>query len=50
MLDIYLSDEYYGENALHMAVANEDFEMVKFILKIGKEVIDFNQTLNKFET
>jgi len=38
LLDIYLSDEYYGENALHMAVANEDFEMVKFILKIGKEI------------
>jgi len=38
LLDIYLTDDYYGENALHMAIANEDLEMTRFILKKGKKV------------
>lgn len=29
---MYLSDEYYGENVLHMAIVNEDPAMVKFLL------------------
>ena len=36
--DIYLNDEYYGENALHMAIANENKEFVRFILQEGKKV------------
>ena len=38
--DIYVSEEYYGENVLHMAVVNEDPIMVKFLLDQG---VDFNQ-------
>ncbi|ODM96433.1 Transient receptor potential cation channel subfamily V member 6 [Orchesella cincta] len=30
--DIYMSDEYWGENVLHMAIVNEDFPMVKFLV------------------
>ncbi|CAM1318145.1 Nan (predicted) [Pycnogonum litorale] len=30
--DICISDEYYGENLLHMAVVNEDPAMVKYLL------------------
>ncbi|GAB6027573.1 hypothetical protein CHUAL_001812 [Chamberlinius hualienensis] len=33
--DIYLSDEYYGENVLHMAIVNEDPAMVKYLLDNG---------------
>ena len=33
--DVYASDEYYGEGALHMAVVNEDPQMVKFLLDHG---------------
>ncbi|KAK4879350.1 hypothetical protein RN001_007496 [Aquatica leii] len=33
--DIYLSDEYYGENVLHIAVVNEDPGMVKYLLESG---------------
>ncbi|XP_076317124.1 transient receptor potential cation channel subfamily V member 5-like isoform X2 [Tachypleus tridentatus] len=33
--DIYLSDEYYGENVLHMAIVNEDPAMVKFLVDNG---------------
>ncbi|XP_055957256.1 uncharacterized protein LOC126822629 [Patella vulgata] len=35
--DIYNGDEYYGENVLHMAIANEDSEMVKFVLDKGAD-------------
>ncbi|CAK8683420.1 unnamed protein product [Clavelina lepadiformis] len=35
--DIYLGDEYYGENCLHMAIANEDIEMVNFIMRVSKQ-------------
>ncbi|KAG5878666.1 hypothetical protein JTB14_015599 [Gonioctena quinquepunctata] len=30
--DIYISDEYYGENVLHIAIVNEDPSMVRFLL------------------
>ncbi|KAG1682090.1 Transient receptor potential cation channel subfamily V member 5 [Nymphon striatum] len=33
--DIYLRDDYYGENLLHMAIVNEDPAMVKFLLDNG---------------
>ncbi|UYV79571.1 Nan [Cordylochernes scorpioides] len=33
--DIYLCDEYYGENVLHMAIVNEDPAMVKYLLDHG---------------
>lgn len=36
--DIHVSDEYFGENALHMAVVNEDPRMVKFLLDNGADV------------
>ncbi|XP_003706172.2 transient receptor potential cation channel subfamily V member nanchung isoform X2 [Megachile rotundata] len=36
--DIYISDEYYGENALHIAIVNEDPAMVKFLLDSGADV------------
>lgn len=36
--DVYSSDEYYGEGALHMAVVNEDPSMVKFLLNNGADV------------
>ena len=36
--DVYASDEYYGEGALHMAVVNEDPSMVKFLLNNGADV------------
>lgn len=35
--DIYLSEEYYGENALHMAIVIEDPSMVKFLLDKGAD-------------
>ncbi|XP_015609265.1 transient receptor potential cation channel subfamily V member 5 isoform X2 [Cephus cinctus] len=36
--DIYMSDEYYGENVLHMAIVNEEPAMVKFLLDSGADV------------
>ncbi|XP_076372372.1 transient receptor potential cation channel subfamily V member 5-like isoform X2 [Tachypleus tridentatus] len=33
--DIYLNDEYYGENVLHMAIVNEDPAMVKYLVDHG---------------
>ncbi|CAG0905468.1 unnamed protein product [Darwinula stevensoni] len=33
--DVYISDEYYGENVLHWAIVNEDPAMVKFLLDNG---------------
>lgn len=36
--DIYISDEYYGESSLHIAVVNEDPSMVKFLLDNGAYV------------
>ncbi|XP_034187627.1 transient receptor potential cation channel subfamily V member nanchung [Osmia lignaria lignaria] len=36
--DVYISDEYYGENALHIAIVNEDPALVKFLLDSGADV------------
>ncbi|XP_059151469.1 transient receptor potential cation channel subfamily V member 5-like [Physella acuta] len=36
--DIYIGEEYYGENLLHIAIVNEDPAMVKFLLDKG---VDF---------
>lgn len=36
--DIHVSDVYFGESALHMAVVNEDPRMVKFLLDNGADV------------
>ncbi|KAL5011500.1 hypothetical protein ScPMuIL_010051 [Solemya velum] len=35
--DIYLADEYYGENVLHMAIVNEEPAVVKFLLDKGAD-------------
>ena len=35
--DIYLSEEYYGENVLHMAAVAEDPSIVKWLLDIGSD-------------
>uniref|UniRef100_T1IIR8 Ion transport domain-containing protein n=1 Tax=Strigamia maritima TaxID=126957 RepID=T1IIR8_STRMM len=35
--DYYISDEYYGEATLHMAIVNEDLPMVKFLLDNGAD-------------
>ena len=40
--DIYLSDEYYGENVLHMSCVAEDPSVVKWLLDIGA---DFNRSV-----
>ncbi|VDP16088.1 unnamed protein product [Soboliphyme baturini] len=36
--DIYLSEEYYGQSALHQAIINEDLAMVRFLLRNGADV------------
>ncbi|XP_044267903.1 transient receptor potential cation channel subfamily V member 5 [Tribolium madens] len=36
--DIYMCDEYYGENVLHIAIVNEDPSMVKFLLDSGVNI------------
>ncbi|XP_059608807.1 transient receptor potential cation channel subfamily V member 5 [Phlebotomus argentipes] len=36
--DIYMCDEYWGENCLHIAIVNEDPAMVKYLLDAGSEV------------
>lgn len=36
--DIYLSEDYFGETALHMAIVSEDPIMVKFLLCHGADV------------
>ncbi|XP_043509612.1 transient receptor potential cation channel subfamily V member 5 isoform X1 [Frieseomelitta varia] len=36
--DVYISDEYYGESALHIAIVNEDPALVKFLLDSGADV------------
>jgi transient receptor potential cation channel subfamily V protein 5 len=35
--DVYLSEEYYGENVLHMAAVAEDPSIVKWLLDIGAD-------------
>jgi hypothetical protein len=39
--DIYLSDEYYGENVLHMSCVAEDPSVVKWLLDIGADIDRF---------
>uniref|UniRef100_A0A914XM03 Uncharacterized protein n=1 Tax=Plectus sambesii TaxID=2011161 RepID=A0A914XM03_9BILA len=36
--DVYISDEYFGENVLHMGVVNEDPQVVRFLLHRGANV------------
>lgn len=36
--DIYLSEAYYGQSALHQAIVNEDPSMVRFLLTKGADV------------
>ncbi|XP_043649035.1 transient receptor potential cation channel subfamily V member 5 isoform X1 [Drosophila teissieri] len=38
ILDIYMSDEYYGESVLHIAIVNEDPAMVKYLLDANADV------------
>ncbi|XP_065339476.1 transient receptor potential cation channel subfamily V member 5 [Cloeon dipterum] len=38
--DVYMNDEYYGENVLHIAIVNEDPAMVKFLLDSN---VDFHE-------
>ncbi|XP_072935457.1 transient receptor potential cation channel subfamily V member 5-like isoform X2 [Epargyreus clarus] len=35
--DIYMGDEYYGENVLHLTIVNEDPTMAKFLLDAGAD-------------
>jgi hypothetical protein len=43
--DIYLSEEYYGENVLHMCCVAEDASLVKWLLDIGA---DFHRSVRCF--
>ena len=36
--DIYMSEEYYGENVLHMSAVAEDPTMVKYLLEQGVDI------------
>jgi transient receptor potential cation channel subfamily V member 5 len=36
--DIYLSEAYYGQSALHQAIVNEDPVMAKYLLSQGADV------------
>nr|XP_016933690.1 transient receptor potential cation channel subfamily V member 5 [Drosophila suzukii] len=38
ILDTYMSDEYYGESVLHIAIVNEDPAMVKYLLDANADV------------
>lgn len=40
IVDVYMSDEYYGESVLHIAIVNEDPAMVKFLLDAGAIVME----------
>lgn len=37
--DIYMCDEYYGENVLHIAIVNEDPAMVNILAGDGQNAI-----------
>ena len=41
--DIYLSEEYYGENVLHMGCVAEDASLVKWLLDIGSDFHRFSK-------
>ncbi len=36
--DVYIRNEYYGQTALHLAIVNEDVNMVKFLLANDADV------------
>ena len=36
--DICLSDDYYGQSVLHMAIVNEDVTMVKLLISVGADL------------
>ena len=36
--DIYMSEEYYGENVLHMSAVAEEPTMVKYLLEQGVDI------------
>ncbi len=36
--DIYITEDYYGQSCLHMAVVNEDPYMVRYLLQHGANV------------
>ncbi|XP_059093541.1 transient receptor potential cation channel subfamily V member 5-like isoform X2 [Tigriopus californicus] len=38
IIDVYLSEEYYGENVLHMSVVAEDPTTVKYLLDQGVDI------------
>ena len=40
--DIYLSEEYYGENVLHMGCVAEDASLVKVSLICKLQLEDYN--------
>jgi transient receptor potential cation channel subfamily V protein 5 len=40
--EIYLSEEYYGENVLHMGCVAEDDSLVKLLLDIGSDILRYN--------
>ena len=42
--DIYLSEEYYGENVLHMGCVAEDASLVKWLLDIGADIHRYHTT------
>ena len=35
-LDVYLSNDYYGQSAVHMALVNEDLVLLKFMLDLSQ--------------
>ena len=41
LYDIYLSEEYYVENVLHMGCVAEDASLVKWLLDIGSDFLIF---------
>ncbi|CAG9853902.1 unnamed protein product [Phyllotreta striolata] len=38
--DVYMSDEYYGESVLHIAIVNEDPSMVRFLLDANVNIAE----------
>ena len=39
VVDIYLSNEYYGQTPLHMALVNEELVMAKLMLDLSETFI-----------
>ena len=40
--DIFVSNDYYGQTALHLAIVNEDLEMVRHLLARGANIHERN--------